>query len=356
VVHVLLLWLLTLVEGRVPADRAAALLRAETPKPARDRLDVLPDPDARPPPPPPPPDVVAEFDLEAARSEAADPRPPEPVPARNDAAWLAKVRKPKAASAPAPIGLAGGLDGQEAAAREVRSRLGAALTRLRTGLGPDQLVVLKGEYDSIERVLETHALPFVLLVRRDQLLKFPLRPDQVLFINCGNKPLRSEAAPYVARVRRFVDAGGWLLTSDWAIDPYLTEGFPEAKIVMLRSERAQPHEVVLVEPPVGAEDHRLLEGVLGGAAQVPWWIEQSSDLFQLGRDSAAEVLIASRQLEGKYRGARVIAFRIARKDGGQVLHLLGHFHQKDDHVGVESIAGMQHLILNFLRMKYVRDE
>ncbi len=242
---------------------------------------------------------------------------------------------------------------QSDAARTVEARLGGEVGRIRGQLRPDQLLVLRGEYDNIELVLLAFGLPHQ-LIDRPELLKRALRADQILFINCGIPPAESEQRPYVEKVRAFVQRGGWLMTSDWALEPYVTEGFArEVGVVLKKHTRYQPDVVVEAEFCDGADGNPLVKDIFAGRAHAPWWLEKSSTFFTFQRNTIAQALVKSRQLDEKY-GVTVIAFTFTTSGGGRGAHLVGHFHQKTEHA--DGIAGMQHLILNFVRMKYPSPE
>ena len=74
------------------------------------------------------------------------------------------------------------------------------------------IVVVRGSYDHVERVLDALELPFT-AVDPSQVEHLGLRPEQLLVVNCpGN--VSSGAVPVI---RNFVAAGGSLFTTDWAL-------------------------------------------------------------------------------------------------------------------------------------------
>ncbi len=129
------------------------------------------------------------------------------------------------------------------------------------------VVVVPGAYDRVELVLEALELPFT-TVRPGQLARAPLRPEQLLVVNCPGELPEGD----LRRVRGFVEAGGSLFTTDWALRHVLEPAFP---------------------------------GVLA---------------FN-GRPT---VLIRSRELEERYGEAAVaVVFRFGR---GEVFHLISHYY------------------------------
>ena len=142
------------------------------------------------------------------------------------------------------------------------------------------------------------------------------------------------------KMRAFVEAGGWVMTSDWALDPFLTEAFPDLARVV-RPPRHQPHIVVDVEAVVPR--HPLLKKVLARSRKTVWWLEETSTHFRVDRRKV-EVLITSKDMKREY-GQSVIAFQ-ATRGRGRVVHVLGHFYQERGNL--EGVAGMQRMVLNFI--------
>ncbi|MGQ0613586.1 MAG: hypothetical protein ACT4PV_07620, partial [Planctomycetaceae bacterium] len=369
VAHGLLLFLLSLLTidpSQPPGTRVLNTSAGREKDAAPDERPSLAEPPAAPEPLAPDiEDPMADLVPPTNPPEIEGGSPEEPAPTEDRSAigagadWLKhrfpKMQpfNPKKTGPGAPVVPKTSDRAQSDAARAVEARLGGEVGRIRGQLRPDQLLVVKGEYDNIELVLLAFGLPHQ-LIERSELLKRPLRADQILFINCGIPPAESEQRPYVERVRAFVQRGGWLLTSDWAIEPYVTEGFArEVGVVLKKLTRYQPDVVVDAEFCDGADGSPLVKDIFAGRPRAPWWLEKSSTLFTFQRNSAAQALVKSSQLEEKY-GVSVIAFTYTTSSGGRGAHLVGHFHQKTDHA--DGIAGMQHLILNFVRMKYPSPE
>ena len=83
------------------------------------------------------------------------------------------------------------------------------------------IVVVSGSFDHVEKVLAALELPFE-LVHPGQLRRVSLRPEQLLVINC---PGQLEVAEIV-QIRDFVEAGGTLFTTDWALRNVVEAAFP----------------------------------------------------------------------------------------------------------------------------------
>jgi len=176
------------------------------------------------------------------------------------------------------------------------------------------IVVVRGQYDHVEWVLESLGLPH-LAVDPQRLAEVALRPEQLLVINCPGQI----GAAAVAQVRRFVTAGGSLFTTDWALRHVLEPGFPG---VVAYNRRPTADAVVRVE--AAAHENPFLKGVMDGADDPIWWLEGSSYPIVVLDPSRVEVLISSRELAERWGEAPVaVSFRAG---GGEVFHMISHYY------------------------------
>lgn len=148
------------------------------------------------------------------------------------------------------------------------------------------IVCVKGTYDHIHLVLEAIGIPFS-HVSPESLLKMELKPEQTVYVNCPS----SFPAEVARKLRVFVEAGGQLITTDWALKYVLEEAFPGT---VRYSGSPTGDEVVAIE--IVEKDDDILRGLfqpftattnLGmsvcigflhqekDAAPV-WWLENSS--------------------------------------------------------------------------------
>jgi hypothetical protein len=174
------------------------------------------------------------------------------------------------------------------------------------------IVVVRGTYDHVEWVLAALGLPFVEL-EPHQLREIELRPQQLLVINCpGN------VGP-VDRVRRFVEAGGSLFTTDWALRHVLESAFPG---VVAFNDRPTGDSVVRVE--VGEHDNPFLKGVVEPGDDPLWWLEGSSYPIRVLDPGRVKVLISSRELEANW-GEAAVAVTFPSGEG-EVFHMVSHYY------------------------------
>lgn len=231
------------------------------------------------------------------------------------------------------------------AANEVKRGLGDGLAKARQRLTREHIVVVEGAHDKIQLILDSYDWPYT-LVTRDQLLMHGCPKARILFVNCNNRPPPAQNAKLAELVKRLLARGCWVVTSDWSVDPYLTVAFPGI-VTAIGSKRSQRDTTVSVEP-VG-EDH-LLSGVFPRGGESAWWLEDSSTMVDV-KDKAT-VLVASEDMKTRY-GSRVVAFKLAVGDS-LVVHLVGHFYQKDGNL--HGLVAMHRLINNLIVERVLADQ
>jgi len=232
----------------------------------------------------------------------------------------------------------GDLQGEQGRATEtVKRDLGRGLRETKRRVTRAQIVVMQGDFDKIENVLDLYEWPYTLIERR-ALLTRRFSQAKLLFINCGRKPAQPQRRKLISIVKAFVSRGGWVVTSDWSIDPYITGCFPD-RVRVVQTKRRQPDTTVAVRPMM---QDSLLRGVFSARARSTWWLEETSTMISVSGN--VDVLVASEEMQRRY-GAKVVVFRL-RYGRGRVLHLLGHFFQKDgNRMG---LVGMHRLINNVI--------
>jgi len=150
-------------------------------------------------------------------------------------------------------------------------------------------------------------------------------------------------------VRKFVDGGGYLFTSDWGLT-LLERLYPD----LVANGGGYGPSVVRIAPRVHAGESRLLDGVFvrpkksgstTSARELLWDVDSGSYLIRVKSDRVV-TLVESPQLPS-HRAVAVV-FRPAEKSG-RVLHVLSHFAKQDDQYGEYAL---QNLLLNFLLERF----
>ncbi|MFQ5844947.1 MAG: hypothetical protein ACE5JG_08165, partial [Planctomycetota bacterium] len=196
-------------------------------------LEPEPEPELGPDAPPEPEPEAAGDELEDPETDQPNPEqpavdipPPEIVPPVDGISGASRrswehIRRPAVTIPKKQPPVRGAVQEAHRRARKYVGRLGGAPR----GVALGALVVVQGQHDHMENILRLYRLPFTLVTQARLATRSRLHPGQILFVNCGQTEpkLRRRLAK---KVRRFVEAGGWLMTTDWAIEPYITEGFP----------------------------------------------------------------------------------------------------------------------------------
>lgn len=270
-----------------------------------------------------------------------DPTHPDPIGSGDGRRPVKRLPKPlapmKAKGGDAPLNTSD-LDGEQGRATEqVKRGLGDGLREARQRVSKEQIVVVRGAHDKIEDVLDGYEWAYTLTTRDDLLLRGAGKA-KILFVNCSNPAPPAQAAKLGEIVKKLLHGGCWVVTSDWAVDPYLTEAFPTI-VKSLGSPRSQRNTTVAVEP-VG-DDH-LLEGVFPRRAGSVWWLEDSSTMVSVS--DKATTLVGSDEMRSRY-GSKIVAFKFPYGKG-VVVHLVGHFYQKDGNL--QGLVAMHRLINNVI--------
>jgi hypothetical protein len=174
-----------------------------------------------------------------------------------------------------------------------------------------EVVIVRGSADHMEQVMTRANMKFV-VVDPSELPQVELHGQQVLMVNCTGE--MSAAAR--ERVRRFVNAGGMLYTTDHAVHYLIERVFPG----FIKYDGVSSSEGVF--PMETSGDQGLLQNIhAGGHAR--WQLADGGMLFKVLAPEKVEVLMRSKQV-GKQYGRPVLAVRFHVGDG-QVVHVTGHF-------------------------------
>jgi hypothetical protein len=241
-------------------------------------------------------------------------------------------------------------DARQRAAKHVRDALGVdrggpgeALKQL----AAEEVLVVTGEFDHQENVLRDLGIPHTLISPYDPRLMKGEAFDQPRFVfwNCGAAVNARYASRLGVRVKAFVDGGGFLFTSDWALDNVLKPSFPG--YVEPGSGPDLPKMVLDIAPTTAGVGHALLEGVFQPGLVGRWWLEQQSHEIVIKKPREVTVLIegpALRDLHGR-SPAMAITFSSGK---GRVLHVMGHYDQEEGNIA--GTVAVQRIALNFVLM------
>lgn len=236
----------------------------------------------------------------------------------------------------------------------------AALGRGRAGNGatlddlePDDILVVGGSFDHIEKVLDALRIKYV--KKNPWGLFAPKLEDfssyKLVFWNCGESIGRQRITTLGKRLKKFVRDGGYLFTTDWGVANVIVPAFPG--YLKTNGNRAHLPEMVLpIQPNRSARDHPLLEGVFHKSVQGKWWLEQASFDVAVGKKDAVTVLIESPMLRDTFNRSPAVAVTF-HHGRGRVLHTMGHYYQEAGNLA--GTLSAHRLALNFVLMRLDQD-
>jgi len=181
--------------------------------------------------------------------------------------------------------------------------------------GKTSIVELKGQWDDAGHALRNFGLPYT-RISADALSRMSLDQTRVIVVDCGCK-LTNEAEQII---RGFVAEGGYLLTTDWALDSCLTQCFP--------GYVEWNHQYTVA----GVVDAHIISNsdlTQGSVSPAYWKIEKGSQ-YVLPINRSVQVLARSRMLsreDENQQGILAVTFQYGK---GRVLHLVGHFDNNSD--------------------------
>jgi hypothetical protein len=181
-------------------------------------------------------------------------------------------------------------------------------------VGTSDIIVVQGTYDHIHMVLESLKIPFV-SISPAQVMQVELKPHQTVFVNCASG-FPEDAARKLAT---FVNQGGQLITTDWALKNVLEVAFPNT---VAYNGKATADEVVRIEVLDKSDD--IITGFLDEKADPVWWLEGSSYPIKVLDAKKVKTLIRSKELKEKY-GEEAVIVRFEHGEG-VVYHMISHFY------------------------------
>lgn len=183
----------------------------------------------------------------------------------------------------------------------------------------NEIIVIPGAHDHVEKILESLQIPYT-VGSLDNLNKY--NGAHVAFVNCSRYTSGRDT------VEKFVNSGGRLVTTDWALG-LASSTFPDK----LEKIRTTPDDVVEVQC-----HHPIAQRLIGMnyvQCHPKWWLEGSSDVYNI--NEGVVPIITSKELNEKY-GSPYVAVGFTHGKG-EVLHFISHFELQRTHQRTESDKG-----------------
>ncbi len=181
----------------------------------------------------------------------------------------------------------------------------------------DSVVVLKGQWDNSAKTLEKFQIPHI-KIAGGKLESMPLDRTRVIIVDCAGKLPRSA----FQKLKDFVLRGGYLLSTDWALDNFTGPIFTDQRGREFIQWNKAVNRRDMVDATVFDTDPVLFNRAVTNAY---WKLDTDSHLIRVVNREAVRVLATSSQLRADdpdRAGILAVMFPYGR---GYVMHMTGHF-------------------------------
>jgi hypothetical protein len=181
----------------------------------------------------------------------------------------------------------------------------------------NEVINIKGQWDDSGHALHNFGIPFT-KISPNRINDAALAGTKVLIVDCAGELQPDE----LRTVGQFVHNGGYLITTDWALDGCLTRAIPG--YVMWNSGYS-PSEIV--DAHVMTPDNEFVKAC---ASKAYWKLDSKCETVKVMRPDQVTVLVRSRLLmrdDPDQAGVLAFTFNYGK---GKVLHLVGHFDSNSD--------------------------
>ncbi len=166
------------------------------------------------------------------------------------------------------------------------------------------VAVYTGAHDQVQHVLSRTRIGFELDPKHTN--------AKILFANCN-----STRNVHLDEPNARVEAGAWLVTSDWSLSGVVEGNFPNT--VKRSGSKSTGDEVIGVEPMIES----LWQDVVVLGIDPQWWLEGGSYPIEILDPERVRIEAASHEMLQKF-GAPVVAVQF-HWGKGHVFHVISHF-------------------------------
>jgi len=196
-----------------------------------------------------------------------------------------------------------------------------------------RILAVEGRFEKPKKVVNNMYAATKRVIKPNHILKFDLEDYDLLLIGCPGDQIPEKA---LIRIKVFVQNGGWLLTTDWAIVSILEKIFPG----YIRWNGIKTADAV-VACQLNDPYHAFLDGVATeiqrnkwsaksskntAKNEFRWWLETKSYPIDVINKHEVHVLISSRELKYKWGEDPVLCYFNIGDQGGRVIHIISHTH------------------------------
>lgn len=177
---------------------------------------------------------------------------------------------------------------------------------------PGNVLEVKGRWDDSGRTLRALGIQYE-RIGSGELRDCALDHVKVLVINCAGTAPRAS----YQRIRDFVARGGYLLTTDWALDNLVEKAFPGYIEYDRKKNEEAIYDAYVVNP-----DPVLFASTVTNAH---WKMDEASHLLRVLKTGTVRVLARSHKLEREDPGGQGVLAIVFPFGRGYVMHMIGHF-------------------------------
>src|SRR3989338_1642239 len=195
----------------------------------------------------------------------------------------------------------------EAASQLYRPGLLEQIREIKEG----EIVVVRGQYDTMEELLGTLKIPYKMIEPSDIATH---NGGRVLLVNCARYEGQGLNKKTRDAVKTFTEEGGRVVTTDWALH-LVTGSFP-GKLAYTKSTG---DEVVEIE--TRSDLARKFMGMDYAQCHPQWWLEGSSYVFDVKSKDVASIITSEEMKEKHGQPYVAVGFNAGR---GEVFHFISH--------------------------------
>lgn len=183
---------------------------------------------------------------------------------------------------------------------------------LSVNTSPGSVIAVKGRWDDSGRTLRALGIQYKRVGSGD-LEDMSFDNVKVLIVDCAGTVPREA----LQRIRDFVARGGYLLSTDWALDNLVEKAFPGYIEYDRKKNSTAIYDAYVVNP----------EPVLfaNAVTNAHWKMDEASHLLRVLKPGSVRVLARSRRLEKEDPGGQGVLAVTFPFGKGYVMHTVGHF-------------------------------
>ncbi len=196
-----------------------------------------------------------------------------------------------------------------------------------------KILAVEGRFEKPKNVVENMYAAEKRTIKPSQIMKYELELFDIVLIGCPGDQIPEAAHP---RIQVFVQNGGWLITTDWALVSIVEKLFPgylrwngqKTADAVVACQLADPTHPFLDGVKSEMTREKWIKKATKNAAidEFRWWLETKSYPIRVINPVEVNVLIYSRDIKYKWGEGAVLCYFDVGTMGGRVIHIISHTH------------------------------